>query len=144
MIFTFLSCIFKLLLFFHFSLHCLDSMIERLGRIISNTFTITLTCVEHRYLIDHATIFLRASCMKASPPSRAPSALSAALLITSKMFIELYSSKKHTNKWNSQLVKVSLSHFASLRLQYNPSCLTFDLLFLEFNIWFRAALHAYS
>ena len=37
-IFTFLSCFF----FFCFPLHCLDSMSERLGRIISNAFTVSV------------------------------------------------------------------------------------------------------
>ena len=47
MIFTFMGCIFMLFLYLLLSHHCLDSMSERLGRIISNS-------VKHRELIDHA------------------------------------------------------------------------------------------
>ena len=36
--FTFLGCIFMLFLFFRFPVHCLDSMSEHLGRMISNAF----------------------------------------------------------------------------------------------------------
>ena len=40
-IFTFMCCIFTPFLYLSLSLHCLHSMSERLGRIISNAFTVT-------------------------------------------------------------------------------------------------------
>jgi len=37
---TFMGCIFLLFLYFSLSRHCLDSMSKRLGKIISNAFTV--------------------------------------------------------------------------------------------------------
>ena len=76
------SCCF---LFFCFPLHCLDSMSECLGRIISNAFTVS---VEKHFDLRQTPLinwpclifFLQASRMKNFP--QAPSALLAALLLT--------------------------------------------------------------
>ena len=42
MIFAFMGCIFMQFRYLSLSWHCLDSMSERLGRIISNAFTVSV------------------------------------------------------------------------------------------------------
>ena len=77
------SCCFFI---FNFLLHCLHSMSERLGRIISNTFTVQVSADKfwHALVIAMPTMkidkFVRASRVKAF--TQDPSALSAVLCTT--------------------------------------------------------------